>query len=58
MWSSPGPLDTGGGTGGLINKPGVMESHFYKDSISVIKLRGRFCSRRAFHSENTIDSKS
>jgi len=58
MWSSPGSLETGGETGGLINKPGGVESCSYKDSISVIKIQRRFCSRRAFHSENTIDSKS
>ena len=38
MWSSPGSLETGGGTGGLINKPGGVESCSYKDSISVIKI--------------------
>lgn len=58
MWSSPGPLDTGGGTGGLINKPGVMESHFYKDSVICNKTTGKILlKKRAFHG-NTIDSKS
>lgn len=38
MWSSPDHWIQGWDCG-LINKPGVMESHFTKTALSVIKLR-------------------